>query len=35
MDITRLVAETGFKAGYDASAGIADYVDWLLTGNEY
>jgi UDP-glucose 4-epimerase len=35
MDISRLVAETGFKAAYDAKAGIADYVDWLEAGNEY
>lgn len=35
MDITRLVAETGFKAAYGAAAGIADYVDWLEAGNEF
>ncbi len=35
MDITRLVTETGFKVAYDASAGIADYVDWLEAGNEF
>ena len=35
MDITRLVAETGFKAAYDAEAGVADYVDWLEAGNEF
>lgn len=35
MDISRLVAETGFKASYDAHAGIADYVDWLEAGNEF
>ena len=34
-DISRLVAETGFKPEYDMAAGIADYVDWLLAGNEY
>ena len=35
MDISRLVAETGFKPEFDIGAGIADYVDWLLAGNEY
>ena len=35
MDISRLVAATGFKPDYDAVAGIADYVDWLQAGNAF
>jgi len=35
MDISRLVAETGFKPEFDIAATIADYVDWLLAGNEF
>ena len=35
MDISRSVAETGFKPEFDIAATIADYVDWLLAGNEF
>ncbi len=33
LDISRLREDTGFQPEYDVQRGIADYVDWLKSGN--
>jgi UDP-glucose 4-epimerase len=35
FDITRLREATGFEPEYDVESGIAEYVDWLRSGNAY
>lgn len=34
LDISRLVAETGYRPEFPLEAGIADYLAWLRAGNE-
>ncbi|MGH8794535.1 MAG: NAD-dependent epimerase/dehydratase family protein [Stackebrandtia sp.] len=34
LDITRLREDTGFSPAYDLESAVADYVDWLRSGNE-
>jgi UDP-glucose 4-epimerase len=33
LDITRLHDDTGYRPAYDLERGIADYIDWLRSGN--
>lgn len=34
LDIARLRADTGYEPEYDVDRGIAEYIDWLSSGNE-
>jgi UDP-glucose 4-epimerase len=34
LDVGRLRRDTGFGPAYDTEEGVADYIDWLLAGND-
>jgi UDP-glucose 4-epimerase len=35
LDITRIADDTGFRPAISLTAGVAQYVDWLRSGNEF
>ena len=35
LDITRLLADTGYQPEYDTAHAAADYIDWLRAGNSH